>query len=40
MAAMAMNTKTFKKCVLQSQKAYDFEILHEASSKKSTTKVI
>ena len=31
MAAMAINSKTFK--ILQNQKAYDFETLHEASGR-------
>ena len=29
MAAMAINSKTFKKNFLQNQKAYDFETWHE-----------
>ena len=31
MAAMAINSKTFKNLFLQNQKAYDFETWHEAS---------
>ena len=31
MAAMAINSKTFKNLFLQNQKAYYFEICHEAS---------
>ena len=31
MAAMALMAKTFKNLLLQNQKAYDFEIWHEAS---------
>ena len=31
MATMAINNKTFKNLHLQNQKAYDFEIWHEAS---------
>ena len=30
MAAMAINSKTFKNLLLQNQKAYDFETWHEA----------
>ena len=33
MAAMAINSKTFKNLLLQNQKAYDFETWHEASGK-------
>ena len=33
LAAMAIIAKTFKNLLLQNQKAYDFEILHEASGK-------
>ena len=31
MAAMAINSKTFKNLLLQNQKTYDFETWHEAS---------
>ena len=31
MAAMAINSKTFKNLFLQNQNAYDFETWHEAS---------
>ena len=30
-AAMAINSKTFKNLLFQNQKAYDFETWHEAS---------
>ena len=36
MAAMAINRKkTFKNLLLQNQKAYDFETLHEASGNEA-----
>ena len=31
MAAMAINSKTFKNLLLQNKKAYDFETWHETS---------
>ena len=35
MAAMAVNSKDLKNLLLQNQKAYDFEIWHEALSSKA-----
>ena len=35
MAAMAINSKTFKNLLLQNQKAYDFDTWHEASGNEA-----
>ena len=35
MAAMAINSKTFKNLLLQNQKAFDFETWHEASGNEA-----